>query len=39
MNISGVIGPALGGLFLPAIGANAVFAVNAAGFLLVLPRS
>ncbi len=36
MNISGVIGPALGGLILPAIGANAVFAVNAAGFLLVL---
>src|ERR1700730_7918844 len=36
MNISGVIGPALGGLLLPLIGANAVFAVNAAGFLLVL---
>ena len=36
MNISGVIGPALGGLILPLIGANAVFAVNAIGFLLVL---
>jgi MFS family permease len=36
MNLSGVIGPALGGLLLPVIGANAVFAVNAAGFLLVL---
>src|ERR1700726_2817899 len=36
MNISGVIGPALGGLLLPQIGANAVFAVNAIGLLLVL---
>jgi MFS family permease len=36
MNISGVIGPALGGLLLPLIGANAVFAVNAIGLLLVL---
>src|ERR1700726_3514183 len=36
MNISGVIGPALGGFLLPLIGANAVFAVNAVGFLLVL---
>jgi MFS family permease len=36
MNISGVIGPALGGLLLPLLGANAVFALNAAGFLLVL---
>ena len=36
MNISGVIGPALGGLLLPLIGANAVFALNAAGFLLIL---
>jgi MFS family permease len=35
MNISGVIGPALGGLLLPLIGANAVFAVNAVGLLLV----
>ena len=36
MNISGVLGPALGGLLLPLIGTNAVFALNAAGFLLVL---
>jgi MFS family permease len=36
MNISGIIGPALGGLFLPLIGANALFALNAAGFLVVL---
>lgn len=36
MNISGVLGPALGGLLLPLLGANAVFAANAAGFLLVL---
>jgi MFS family permease len=36
MNISGVIGPALGGILLPLIGANAVFALNAAAFLLVL---
>jgi hypothetical protein len=31
-----VIGPALGGLILPLIGTNLVFAVNALGFLLVL---
>jgi MFS family permease len=36
MNLSGVIGPALGGLLLPVIGSTAVFAVNAAGFFLVL---
>jgi MFS family permease len=36
MNISGVIGPALGGLLLPLIGANAIFALNAVGFLVVL---
>lgn len=36
MNISGVIGPALGGILLPLIGANAVFALNGAAFLLVL---
>jgi MFS family permease len=36
MNISGVLGPALGGLLLPLLGANVVFAVNAAGFLVVL---
>ena len=36
MNISGIIGPAVGGLLLPLIGANAIFALNAAAFLLVL---
>jgi MFS family permease len=36
MNLSGVIGPALGGLLLPVLGANTVFAINAAGFFLVL---
>ena len=36
MNISGVIGPALGGVLLPLIGSNAVFALNAVAFLLVL---
>jgi MFS family permease len=36
MNISGVLGPALGGILLPLLGATTVFAVNAAGFLLVL---
>jgi MFS family permease len=36
MNISGILGPALGGLLLPLIGANAVFALNAVAFLLVL---
>jgi len=32
-NISGIIGPALGGMLVPLIGANFVFAVNAACFL------
>jgi MFS family permease len=36
MNISGIIGPAFGGLVLPIIGANTVFALDAIGFLLVL---
>jgi len=36
MNISGVLGPALGGILLHFLGATTVFAVNAAGFLLVL---
>jgi MFS family permease len=34
-NISGIIGPALGGLLVPLTGANFVFALNAACFLLV----
>src|SRR6202047_340839 len=35
-NISGIIGPALGGLLVPLTGANFVFALNAACFLLVV---
>src|ERR1700758_1137793 len=35
-NISGIIGPALGGLLLPLAGASFVFALNAACFLLVV---
>jgi MFS family permease len=36
LNISGIIGPALGGFLVPLAGANFVFAVNAACFLLVV---
>src|ERR1700751_1949025 len=36
MNISGIIGPAVGGLLLPLIGANAIFGFNGVAFLLVL---
>ena len=36
LNISGIIGPALGGFLIPLAGANFVFAVNAACFLLVV---
>ena len=36
MNISGIIGPAIGGLLLPLVGTTAIFALNAAAFLLVL---
>jgi MFS family permease len=35
-NISGIIGPALGGLLIPLAGANFVFALNSACFLLVV---
>jgi MFS family permease len=35
-NISGIVGPALGGLLIPLAGANFVFALNAACFLLVV---
>jgi MFS family permease len=35
-NISGIIGPALGGLLIPMAGANFVFALNAASFFLVV---
>jgi MFS family permease len=36
LNISGIIGPAVGGLLLPFIGANFVFALNALCFLLLI---
>jgi MFS family permease len=36
LNISGIIGPALGGLLIPLIGPNAVFATNGACFLVVI---
>ena len=36
LNVSGIIGPALGGLLVPLIGPNFVFAVNAACFLVVI---
>ncbi len=36
LSISGIVGPALGGLLVPLAGANSVFAVNAACFLLVI---
>jgi MFS family permease len=35
-NISGIIGPVLGGILVPLAGANFVFAINAACFLLVV---
>jgi MFS family permease len=35
-NISGIIGPALGGLLLPIVGANLIFAANAVSFLLII---
>jgi MFS family permease len=36
MNIGGIVGPALGGILIPLIGANCIFAFNGLGFLLVL---
>src|SRR6516164_1507382 len=36
MNLSGIIGTALGGLLIPVIGVSGVFAMNAASFVLVL---
>jgi predicted MFS family arabinose efflux permease len=36
LNIAGIIGPTLGGLLIPLIGANSVFAANAACFLVVI---
>jgi MFS family permease len=36
INISGIVGPALGGVLVPLIGAKYVFVVNAACFLIVI---
>jgi predicted MFS family arabinose efflux permease len=36
LSIAGIIGPALGGLLVPLAGANCVFALNAACFLLIV---
>ena len=36
LNISGILGPAIGGMLLPLIGANWVFTVNATCFLVVV---
>ena len=35
-NISGIVGPALGGLLIPLAGTNSIFALNAACFFLVV---
>jgi MFS family permease len=35
-NISGIVGPALGGLLIPVIGANLIFTANAVCFLFVI---
>jgi MFS family permease len=36
MNISGIVGPVLGGILIPIVGASFLFAFNGVGFLLVL---
>jgi MFS family permease len=36
MNISGILGPALGGMLIPIVGASFIFAFNGVGFLFVL---
>jgi len=36
MNIAGIVGPALGGMLIPLVGANFVFAANGVGFLLLV---
>jgi MFS family permease len=36
LNISGIIGPAIGGMLLPLVGANWLFTLNAICFLLVI---
>jgi MFS family permease len=35
INIAGIVGPTLGGILIPLIGANSVFAFNGLGFLVV----
>jgi MFS family permease len=35
MNIAGIVGPTLGGILIPLVGANALFALNGLGFLFV----
>lgn len=35
MNIAGIVGPTLGGILIPLVGANVVFAANGVGFLLL----
>jgi len=35
MNISGIIGPLIGGLLIPIVGANYIFGANGLGFLLM----
>jgi MFS family permease len=39
MNIAGIVGPALGGLLIPLVGPNALFAFNGLGFFLVFSLS
>lgn len=36
MNLSGIIGPAIGAVLLPVAGASALFALIAVGFLIVI---
>ena len=36
MNISGIVGPVLGGILIPIVGASFLFGCNGVGFLLVL---
>ena len=36
LNVSGIIGPSIGGMLLPVFGANVVFVINASCFLFVI---
>ena len=36
LNISGIVGPALGGFFIPLVGANWLFTINACVFVVVI---